>query len=475
MKAFIIPSFVKKIGDHIIRQCYSLEKVIFPPVIKIIEFCSNCTNLTEVSISSSVKTIDNRTFYECTSLSTIKIPSSVRSIGNYVFYKCKSLIDVELPKSIYAIGKFTFSLCSSLKSVTIPSSLNSIETGLFEGCSSLEEVIFPPSSQVKSFGEYAFCDCISLKEIQILSSVKNILMKAFNNCSSLETISFKNQSSLITIDFNCFEKCSSLKEIEIPPSVKSIRRFAFKDCAALSNIVIHPSLKIIQPDAFEGCESLDLNLIPSSILHNQIPETDPIIKIKIILIGSSAVGKTCIFDRYIKGFFKESFSPTIGVNYKDKILDLDGNEVKLQIWDTPGLERFHSLIKGYYENAACAIIVFDLCQPESFDKVMDYYNEICEYNGPITVIFMGNKNDVPEHQKEKIKSEKYEEFKNEFKNKYFIVSAKDGYNFDEAFQYAVNQAFYRSIYDDAILKGTDDNTVKNIDIADSNETRNSKC
>lgn len=89
---------------------------------------------------------------------------------------------------------------------------------------------------------------------------------------------------------------------------------------------------------------------------------------------------------------------------------------------------------------------------------------------------MGNKNDVPEGQKSKIKSEKYEEFMNEFKNKYFIVSAKDGYNFDEAFQYAVSQAFYRSIFDDAILKGNDDNTVRNIDIADSNETRkNSKC
>ena len=104
MKEFIIPSFVKKIGDHIIRQCYSLEKVIFPPVIKIIEFCSNCTNLTEVSISSSVKTIDNRTFYECTSLSTIKIPSSVRSIGNYVFYKCKSLIILSLIKRTHANG-----------------------------------------------------------------------------------------------------------------------------------------------------------------------------------------------------------------------------------------------------------------------------------------------------------------------------------------------------------------------------------
>ena len=415
--------------------CHSLEKIIIPPIIDHIEYgqFNNFTKLKAFTIPSSVKKINACAFCKCTSITKIEIPSSVEIIESFAFSECSSLVDFIIPNSVKQIGKGSFKCCNLLKSITLSSSLISIEESLFEGCSSLEKIVIP--SSVKSIGEFAFYECQSLKEV--------IKFSAFNGCSSLEIVSFESNSNLATIEFYAFENCLAFQKIEIPSSVTSIRRFAFKDCKSLNEIVFDPSIQIIQNNAFEGCTSLDLSLIPSSAQNKKIPPSKNPVPVKVILLGDSAVGKSCILKRYAENEFKNSITATIGVEFKTKIVDIDGNQVKLQIWDTAGIERFHSITKAYYRNTHCAIIIFDLTLSYTIDGAIKYFNEIIESNGIFPIIFLGNKCDLNQYRAvDDQKIAELEKFEKRYKTKYFEVSAKYNENLEDAIQYAVTESFY---------------------------------
>lgn len=187
---------------------------------------------------------------------------------------------------------------------------------------------------------------------------KRIEFSAFNDCSSLELITFKSNSKLTTIESYAFENCLALWTIKIPPSVLYIRRFAFKDCKSLNEIVINPSIQIIQPNAFDGCTSLDVNLIPSSAQNTKIPFTENPRTMKVVFLGDTAVGKTCILKRYTENIFWNEALATVGVDFETKIADIDGNQVK------------------------------------PFDGAVRYFNEIIESNDIFPIIFLGNKCDL---------------------------------------------------------------------------------
>ena len=82
-------------------------------------------------------------------------------------------------------------------------------------------------------------------------------------------------------------------------------------------------------------------------------------QIKILMIGDSGVGKTCLLLRYANDSFYPTFITTIGIDFKIKNIILDGKRIKLQIWDTAGEERFRSVTPMYYKNAQAIILVYD--------------------------------------------------------------------------------------------------------------------
>ena len=173
---------------------------------------------------------------------------------------------------------------------------------------------------------------------------------------------------------------------------------------------------------------------------------------KLILIGNSGVGKSCILQRYMKHTFQETYKCTIGVDFLMKSLIINGKTVKLQLWDTAGQEKYKSMVSSYYRGANVALIIFDLTNHMSFDALPSWIENYYK-NGPEqkNIILIGNKKDLEvERQVTQEEAETFAETNNMI---YFETSAKDGENIDYVFNYAAEKLLeFYSGNNEAILK-----------------------
>lgn len=147
---------------------------------------------------------------------------------------------------------------------------------------------------------------------------------------------------------------------------------------------------------------------------------------KVVIIGDSNVGKTCIIQRFISNSFVTS-KPTIGAcHYNKKVQDIE-----IDIWDTAGQERFKSMIPMYYKGAKAIIVVYDITDINSFDGAKKWISEIETNTKNSIIVICGNKTDLNENRKIPI------EMVNSFllgKNYINIeTSAKDNINIDQMF------------------------------------------
>ena len=102
---------------------------------------------------------------------------------------------------------------------------------------------------------------------------------------------------------------------------------------------------------------------------------------KVVLLGESGVGKTCIIARFINNTFEDNIISTTGASYAGMTFDeFHGKTIKFEIWDTAGQEKYRALTKIFYKDAGVAILVYDITRKESFDEIKNYwYNQIKEY------------------------------------------------------------------------------------------------
>lgn len=159
--------------------------------------------------------------------------------------------------------------------------------------------------------------------------------------------------------------------------------------------------------------------------------------LKILIIGESFVGKSCLLLRFTDETFENIFMPTVGVDYKTKIIDIDGSRVKLQIWDTAGQKKFRAITKAYYRGANGILLVFDISRRETFSQTRDWIDSIKEADQSIDIILVGNKCDLERD----VTREEAEDFAKQFDIRYFETSAKDNTNVEEAFMYLATQSF----------------------------------
>jgi small GTP-binding protein len=118
---------------------------------------------------------------------------------------------------------------------------------------------------------------------------------------------------------------------------------------------------------------------------------------KIIIIGESGTGKSCILHYLLESRFKRNQNHTVGVEFGCKHLEIAGKRIKLQIWDTAGQERFRSVTKSYYRGAAAAVLVYDITNTETFSKLTSWINDAKALSSQdISMIVLGNKNDLAE-------------------------------------------------------------------------------
>ena len=154
--------------------------------------------------------------------------------------------------------------------------------------------------------------------------------------------------------------------------------------------------------------------------------------IKILIIGESRVGKTCLLLRFTEDIFTDHHVSTIGIDFKTKLLVIDNKNIKMQMWDTAGQERFKTLTKNFYKSADGIIVVYDITDENSFKNVRVWMKQIDEYgNNKTCKILVGNKCDDVE--KRKISTDEGHNLALELNLNFFESSAKDNHNVQEVF------------------------------------------
>ena len=153
---------------------------------------------------------------------------------------------------------------------------------------------------------------------------------------------------------------------------------------------------------------------------------------KLLLIGDSGVGKSCLLLRFADDTYTESYISTIGVDFKIHTLNLDGKTIKLQISDTAGQERFRTITSSYYRGAHGIIIVYDVTDMESFNNVKTWLSEIEKYaSDNVNKLLVGNKCDLV--VKKTVDTNTAKEFADSLGIPFLETSAKNSTNVEEAF------------------------------------------
>ena len=148
---------------------------------------------------------------------------------------------------------------------------------------------------------------------------------------------------------------------------------------------------------------------------------------KLLLIGDSGVGKSCLLLRFADDTYTESYISTIGVDFKSRTVKLDGKTIKLQIWDTAGQERFRTITPSYYRGTHGIIVVFDVTDQESFDNVKQWLHEIDRYaSADVKKLLVANKIDLA--SKRAVPAEQAAAFAESLGVEYFETSAKNDIN-----------------------------------------------
>jgi small GTP-binding protein len=153
--------------------------------------------------------------------------------------------------------------------------------------------------------------------------------------------------------------------------------------------------------------------------------SDPLVKL--LLIGESSVGKSCILLRYSENKFQESFFTTVGIDFKVRHCVINDRRVRLQVWDTAGQEKFRTITKAYYRGAHGILLVFDISNAETFAQSQGWMNSIREnITDPVSIALVGNKSDL----ERQVPVEQAEAFAREYGVQYFETSAKTGTNIE---------------------------------------------
>ena len=154
-------------------------------------------------------------------------------------------------------------------------------------------------------------------------------------------------------------------------------------------------------------------------------------KIKICLLGEGSVGKTSLVYRFIDDKFHEDYKATLGVNILQKNLEIDDNSVSTNIWDLGGQDTFENLRKLYLEGSEGALVVFDLTNRKSFEKLGTWIRDFREHRGEKPFYLIGNKADLKDQIV--VKEEEANLLAKEHDVDLIITSAKTGENVEKAF------------------------------------------
>lgn len=154
---------------------------------------------------------------------------------------------------------------------------------------------------------------------------------------------------------------------------------------------------------------------------------------KILTIGESGVGKTCVLRRFVEDKFLKNHLATIGIDFKTKIINVNGQEIKLKIWDTAGEERFRNITTQYYKGADGIVLVYDVTDESSYTKIRDWMEQIISNttHDEIGLVLLGNKCDMDPRT---VTEQMGQDMAKELNVIYYETSALNGHGIKEAFE-----------------------------------------
>ena len=180
---------------------------------------------------------------------------------------------------------------------------------------------------------------------------------------------------------------------------------------------------------------------------------------KLLFLGETSVGKTSLLIRFTDGKFDEEKSlPTLGVDVRYKYIILEEKKIRLDIWDTAGQERFKNITKNYLQGANGIILVCDVTNKDSFDKLKTWLNDAqINVSTETEMIIVGNKIDLIE--KRKVKFETLKEFGDKHNIDVFEVSAKTGEGVEDIFSNLTKKLFEKK-HIGVVLPGEDELSMR---------------
>ncbi|KAJ6227004.1 ras and ef-hand domain-containing protein [Anaeramoeba flamelloides] len=181
----------------------------------------------------------------------------------------------------------------------------------------------------------------------------------------------------------------------------------------------------------------------------EIIEQTSNLTVKILIIGDSVVGKTCLLLRFSKNNFKSETVYTIGVHFMDRTMEVSGQLVKIQGWDTAGQERFRTITRAFYRGSHGVMIVYDVTSRKSFENVEYWIQNLKENTAvsDLSILLMGNKIDLEEERV--VSTEEGENLAKQHNIPFFETSAKTGENVEKCFLLLTEQSLKKKHYNDS--------------------------
>jgi len=166
-------------------------------------------------------------------------------------------------------------------------------------------------------------------------------------------------------------------------------------------------------------------------------------KYKLVLLGEISVGKTSLLTRYMYDTFNNTYNATTGIDFLSKTVHVEDREIRLQLWDTAGQEKFRSLIPSYIRDSSIAAVVYDVTSKQTFAETKGWVDRICAERGKenIVILLVGNKIDATELRQ--VSTEEGETRAKELDALFFETSAKNGTNVKNLFYKAVSALMQR--------------------------------
>ncbi|XP_036854270.1 ras-related protein Rab-23 isoform X2 [Manis javanica] len=158
-------------------------------------------------------------------------------------------------------------------------------------------------------------------------------------------------------------------------------------------------------------------------------EEDIEVAIKMVVVGNGAVGKSSMIQRYCKGIFTKDYKKTIGVDFLERQIQVNDEDVRLMLWDTAGQEEFDAITKAYYRGAQACVLVFSTTDRESFEAISSWREKVVAEVGDIPTVLVQNKIDLLDDSC--IKNEEAEALAKKLKLRFYRTSVKEDLNVNE--------------------------------------------